>query len=64
MDSLKLIVTVIDRLNKDIDSVVTASGTRRKRCSDRFVKYPYPKSLISNYQKDFHNKLADTKVVT
>ncbi|CDW76087.1 UNKNOWN [Stylonychia lemnae] len=29
---------------------------RRTRCSDRFVKYPYPKTMITNYQKEYHQK--------
>lgn len=26
------------------------------RCSDRFVKYPYPKTLNTNYQKEYYEK--------
>jgi hypothetical protein len=38
---------------------VTSGGSvpRRKRQVDRFVKYPYPKNMISNYQKEFHSKM-------
>lgn len=32
------------------------SQARKTRCSDRFVKYPYPKSLITNYQKEYYEK--------
>jgi hypothetical protein len=37
----------------------TSGGSvpRRKRQTDRFVKYPYPKNMISNYQKEFHSKM-------
>lgn len=31
--------------------------TRRNRCSDRFVKYPYPKNMTSFYNKEYHQKL-------
>lgn len=36
---------------------------RRNRCSDRFVKYPYPKNLISNYQKEYPSKHGEAHVV-
>ena len=36
-------------------------GSRMTRCTDRFVRYPYPK-LFSNYQQHYHNKLAQTRV--
>lgn len=47
-----------------IDSAGTVSGTRRKRCSDRFVKYPYPKSMVTNYKKEYHKKNDKAIVVT
>ena len=28
---------------------MSGGGGRRTRCTDRFVKYPYPKQLITNY---------------
>lgn len=31
------------------------------RCTDRFVRYPYPK-LYSNYKQHYFSKLANTKV--
>lgn len=37
-------------------------GARNTRCTDRFVKYPYPKVLFSYYRSQYHNKLSDTKV--
>lgn len=33
------------------------------RCTDRFVRYPYPKSLNSSYKKNFLNKAKECKVV-
>ena len=36
---------------------------RRNRCSDRFVKYPYPKTMITNYQKEYHPKSKEVKVI-
>ena len=36
----------------------TSGNTRRNRCSDRFVRYPYPKNLISYYQKEYPGKLS------
>lgn len=38
-------------------------GGRRKRCTDRFVKYPYPKAVTSNYKTDFYNKQSHIKSV-
>ena len=32
-------------------------GSRKTRCTDKFVRYPYPKNLLSGYQKDFKQKL-------
>ena len=41
-----------------------ASGnTRRNRCSDRFVRYPYPKCLNTYYQKEYPGKNGEVKVV-
>ena len=36
-------------------------GARMTRCTDRFVRYPYPK-LFSNYRQSFPNKYAQTAV--
>lgn len=30
-----------------------ADGRGQKRIIDRFVKYPYPSNIITNYKKDF-----------
>lgn len=35
-----------------------ADGKGQKRILDRFVKYPYPSNIISNYRKDFVDKDA------
>ncbi len=37
---------------------------RRTRCSDRFVKYPYPRNLITNYQKEYPSKISQAKVLS
>mmetsp|Transcript_12894 Transcript_12894/g.17342 ORF Transcript_12894/g.17342 Transcript_12894/m.17342 type:complete len:138 (+) Transcript_12894:197-610(+) len=37
-------------------------GSRQTRCVDRFVRYPYPKTLFSNYRQNYHNKLKETNV--
>ncbi len=35
------------------------------RCTDRFVRYPYPKcATTSFYQKEFANKLKKAKILT
>lgn len=39
------------------------TGGRVTRCTDKFVRYPYPKTLASGYQKDFNDKLKKTIVV-
>jgi hypothetical protein len=45
-------------------AIVSANtGTRRNRCSDRFVKYPYPKQLITQYKKEYPSKLANVKML-
>lgn len=37
-------------------------GSRMTRCTDRFVRYPYPKTLFSNYRQNYYGKLATTEV--
>ena len=37
-------------------------GARATRCTDRFVRYPYPKTLFSNYRQNYHGKLTQTEV--
>jgi len=32
------------------------------RCTDRFVRYPYPKTLFSNYRQNYNSKLVQTEV--
>ena len=32
------------------------------RCTDRFVRYPYPKTLFSNYRQNYYGKLKETHV--
>jgi hypothetical protein len=39
------------------------NGGRKTRVTDKFVRYPYPKSLLSGYQKDFKDKLRSTIVM-
>ncbi len=39
------------------------TGGRRTRCTDKFVRYPYPKTLASGYQKDYKDKLKNTIVL-
>ena len=34
-------------------NVTAYDGGRKTRCTDKFVRYPYPKTLLSGYQKDF-----------
>lgn len=36
------------------------SGVRDTRCTDRFVRYPYPK-LFSNYKQNYPNKASQCK---
>ena len=40
------------------------SGARRNRCSDKFIKLSYPKTLYSEYMKDFSDKLKQTNVIS
>ena len=48
----------------DVDSAMSGGSIgRRTRCNDKFVKYPYPKNLITNYQKEYHNKIGDSSVL-
>ena len=45
------------------NSAQSNQGTRRNRCTDRFVKYPYPKGAVSYYQKEFQDKIKKTKIL-
>lgn len=36
-------------------------GGRRTRCPDRFVRYPYPKMMFSNYKVHFAKKPSYAK---
>lgn len=38
------------------------AGSRQTRCTDRFVRYPYPKVLFSNYKQNYYGKLTKTDV--
>ena len=38
-------------------------GGRKTRVTDKFVRYPYPKSMGSGYQKDYQEKLKNTVVI-
>ena len=40
------------------------SGSKRNRCSDKFIKLPYPKTLYTEYMKDFGEKLKQTNVIS
>jgi hypothetical protein len=42
-------------------ATITAPSGGQKRITDRFVKYPYPKNVSSNYQKEFIKKKVDKK---
>jgi hypothetical protein len=44
------------RNNTVFTHITPEKGARRKRQSDRFVKYPYPKAVCSNYRQDFYDK--------
>ena len=58
---------VPDSLNKSYsiqsNTINGYAGGRRTRCTDKFVRYPYPKTLTSGYQKDFGDKLKKTVVL-
>lgn len=50
-------------------NLVTSSGSggvlgRRTRCSDRFVRYPYPPCTMSQYQKEYMNKIGHARLLT
>lgn len=49
----------------NLDSVLSGGSLgRRTRCSDKFVRYPYPRHMITNYQKEYDNKLRETALIT
>jgi hypothetical protein len=57
-----------EKLNKSSYSIQSNNlggyqGGRKTRCTDKFVRYPYPKTLSSGYQKDYNDKLRKTIVL-
>jgi len=44
-----------------VDLPTGYEGARKTRCTDRFVRYPYPK-LYSNYKQNYSKKLKDARV--
>ena len=38
-------------------------GARKTRVTDRFVRYPYPKTLGSGYQRDFKDRYKHAVVL-
>lgn len=66
-DRGKSTMGVPDSLNKShsiqSNTIQGYTGGRQTRCTDKFVRYPYPKTLTSGYQKDFGDKLKKTIVL-
>lgn len=60
---------VPDHINKSYSNSIKSGtiqgyqGGRKTRCTDKFVRYPYPTTLASGYQKDFGDKLKKTHVL-
>jgi hypothetical protein len=54
-----------DLTMKLLTSTLGYQGGRRTRCTDKFVRYPYPKNIGSEYQKDFcHASKVNAKDLT
>jgi|JI9StandDraft_1071089.scaffolds.fasta_scaffold338265_1 hypothetical protein len=49
--------------NTVLSQITPEKGARRKRQTDRFVKYPYPKAVRSNYKQDYYDKKEHIKDV-
>ena len=32
------------------------------RCTDRFVRYPYPKNVFSNYKQNYRDRITHTEI--
>ena len=52
-----------DSANLQSTTLTGYQGGRKTRCTDKFVRYPYPKTLQSGYHKDFKDKLSNTIVL-
>ena len=59
-------LSVVSKLTSDcvVQQLPTGyDGGKRTRCTDRFVRYPYPKHLYSQYKQEFYgNKMKDSNV--
>ena len=53
----------VSKSNSYSNTITGYPGGRKTRVTDKFVRYPYPKTLVSGYQKDFGDKLKKTLVV-
>lgn len=51
-------------LINDIVSIGALSTGRKTRCTDRFVRYPYPKAMNSYYNREYANKIHQAKILT
>jgi len=50
--------TYLNQLQQTQNNQSGVKLTGHKRIIDRFVKYPYPQNIITNYKKDFHPRTA------
>ena len=39
------------------------AGGRKTRCTDKFVRYPYPSHMNSYYRKEFKDKINNTIIL-
>ena len=53
----------LDELPVHNNTIGGYTGGRKTRCTDKFVRYPYPKTLGTVHQKEYKDKLKKTVVL-
>ena len=51
------------KLSKSLTATMNPTGGRKTRCTDKFVRYPYPKTMNTGYKKDFKDALKSHLVL-
>ena len=49
-------------LVQDLPTGYQGTNGRATRCTDRFVRYPYPKNVFSNYKQNYRDTYKQTVI--
>jgi len=51
------------KLSQSLNATMGPQGGRKTRCTDKFVRYPYPKTMNTGYNKDFKSALKSHLII-